>query len=312
MARRLPSLNSIRAFEAAARHLSFTKASEELCVTQGAISRHVAGLETELGTKLFERRHRTIELTPKGAVYYRAVHDVFGRLDDATKQLSAAPDALTLRIKLPPTIAIRWVVPRLAQFHALDRSIDVQITTSHNTVDFDREPVDVAIHSGRRPPPGVVARRLFGETLLPVCSPALLKGKRELERPADLARHVLLCSLHRPDDWPQWLAAARVTGLDGNSGLKFENSSLVYQAALDSLGVAMAQKLLVAEDLAAGRLVAPFSLEVPTKGAYFLVYPPQSPLPRKIILFENWILEQAMRATEAGGRANSRRNRRRS
>ena len=301
MARRLPPLNSIRAFEAAARHLSFTKASAELFVTQGAISRHIASLETELATRLFERRHRAVELTPKGAVYFRAVRDALDRLDDATKQVFAAPDALTLRIKLPPTFAIRWIVPRLARFHALDRSIDVQITTSHNTVDFNREEVDVAIHSGNEPPPGVAARRLFGETLLPVCSPALLATKRRLEKPADLAHHVLLCSLHRPDDWPRWLAAAKVRGLDGNSGLKLENSSLAYQAALDSLGVAMAQKRLVAEDLAVGRLVAPFSLEVATKGAYFLIYPPQTPPPRKIKLFESWILEEVARAAGAEG-----------
>ena len=297
MARRLPPLNSIRAFEAAARHLSFTKASAELFVTQGAISRHIASLETELETRLFERRHRAVELTPKGAVYFRAVRDALDRLDDATRQVFAAPDALTLRIKLPPTLAIRWVVPRLARFHALDRRIDVQITTSHNTVDFNREEVDVAIHSGREPPPGVVARRLFGETLMPVCSPALLATKRKLQKPADLASHVLLCSLHRPEDWPQYLAAARVHGLDGNSGLKFENSSLAYQAAIDSLGVALAQKLLISEDLALGRLVSPLKLEVETRGAYFLIYPPQTPQPRKVKLFEKWILEEAARAT---------------
>lgn len=296
MSRRLPPLNSIRAFEAAARHLSFTKASQELFVTQGAISRHIAALETELETRLFDRRHRAVELTAKGAVYYRAVRDAFDRIHDATRHIAAVPDARTLRIKLPPTIAIRWVVPRLARFHALDHTIDVQITTSHNTVDFNREEVDVAIHSGPEPPPGVVAKRLFGETILPVCNPGLVAGKRRLRKAADLAKHVLLCSLHRPEDWPLWLAAARVRGLDGNSGLKFENSGLVYQAALDSLGVAMAQRRFVADDLASGRLVAPFDLETSTRGAYFLIYPNQAPQPRKIKLFESWILAEAARA----------------
>jgi len=303
MTRRLPPLNAVRAFEAAARHLSFTKASRELFVTQGAVSRHVAALETELETRLFERRHRAVELTPKGAAYYRAVRDAFDRLHDATRQVAAVPDARTLRIKLPPTIAIRWVVPRLARFHALDSTIDVQITTSHSTVDFEREDVDVAIHSGPTPPTGVTAKRLFGETLLPVCNPALLAGKPALRKPADLARHVLLCSLHRPDDWPLWLAAAGVRGLDGNSGLKFENSSLVYQAALDSLGVAMAQKLLVAEDIASGRLAAPFSLEAATSGSYYLIYPHQTEPPRKLKLFETWIVAEAARTAEALARA---------
>ena len=171
----------------------------------------------------------------------------------------------------------------------------MQITTSHNTVDFNREEVDAAIDSGAEPPPGVVGRRLFGETLLPVRSRPCWRRSGNGQSSV-VARHVLLCSLHRPDDWPQWLASARLRGLDGNSGLKLENSSLAYQAALDSLGVAMAQKLLVAEDLAVGRLVAPFSLEVATKGAYFLIYPPQTPQPRKVKLFEKWILEEAARA----------------
>jgi LysR family transcriptional regulator, glycine cleavage system transcriptional activator len=156
--RRLPPLNAIRAFEATARHLSFTKAAQELCVTQGAISRHVAALETGLGTKLFERRHRAIELTPKGEIYFRALRDAFERIEDATEHVTGIVDTPTLRIKLPPTFAIRWIVPRLARLHAIDRSLDVQITTSHSPADFDREEIDVAIHSGEAPVPGTAER----------------------------------------------------------------------------------------------------------------------------------------------------------
>ncbi len=295
MPRRLPPLNALRAFEAAARHLSFTKASDELCVTQGAVSRHIAGLERELGTPLFLRRHRAVELTVKGSAFFHALRDAFDRIEDAAIKAQPLAHARTLRIKLPPTFAIRWVVPRLARLHALDRTIDVQITTSHAHVDFEREEVDVAIHSGREPPTGVIAKRLFGETLLPVCSPALLTGERVLRSPADLAGHVLLCSLHRPDDWPTWIAAAGVPGIDGNNGLKFENSSLAYQAAIDRLGVAMAQKVLVADDLAAGRLVAPFGLEVTADGGYFLSYPRRSAMPDAVRLFERWICDEAAR-----------------
>lgn len=289
-ARPYPALNALRAFEATARHLSFTKAANELNVTQGAVSRHVAGLERELGTKLFHRHFRAIELTAKGEAYFRALRDAFERIQNATSSVFGATDSPTLRIKLPPTIAIRWVVPRLARLHAADRNLDVQITTSHMPVDFDREEIDVAIHSGERPPPGVVAVRLIGEALTPVCSPALLRRGRPLKRPGDLARHTLLCSLHRPHDWPAWLAAAKVKGVDGNSGLKFENSSLAYQAALDSLGVAMAQTALVADDLKSGRLVAPFSLRVPTAWSYYLIYPARLRGIGKVRRFENWIL----------------------
>ena len=287
--RRHPPLNALRAFEAAARCRSFTLAARELGVTQAAVSHQVARLEQELGAKLFLRHHRAIELTARGERYFRLLRDAFERLETATRTIFGGEDGRTLRIKLPPTIAIRWVVPRLARLHALDRSLDVQITTSHMPTDFDRDEVDVAIHSGEHPPADVHAVRLMGETLTPVCSPALLKRARTLRRPADLARQTLLCSLHRPDDWPAWIAAARLSGVDGNSGLKFENSSLAYQAAIDRLGVAMAQTALVADDLAAGRLVAPFALRVPTKGAYFLIYPPRAGSSAKVRRFEEWI-----------------------
>lgn len=290
--RRLPPLNAIKAFEATARHLSFTKAARELCVTQGAVSRHVAALEEQLGAKLFTRHHRTIELTSKGEIYFRALRDAFDRIQDATEHVAGTADTPTLRLKLPPTFAIRWIVPRLARLHAIDRNFDVQITTSHSPVDFDREEIDVAIHSGDAPEPGAISTRLFGEVLTPVCSPALLRNGRALKDPADLKHHTLLCSLHRPNDWPMWIAAAGVSGVDGNSGLKFENSSLAYQAAIDQTGVAMAQTMLVAEDLASGRLVAPFDLQVPTSGAYFLVYPARSRNLEKVKRFEKWILDE--------------------
>lgn len=287
--RRLPPLNAIRAFEATARHLSFTKAAKELCVTQGAVSRHVAALERELSAKLFLRHHRAIELTEKGEIYFRALRDAFERIQDATDHVAGSADTPTLRIKLPPTFAIRWIVPRLARLHAANRGLDVQITTSHSPADFDREEIDIAIHSGDAPPPGTVSMRLFGETIMPVCSPALLRQGRALKHPSDLRRHTLLCSLHRPKDWPAWIAAAGVKGVDGNSGLKFENSSLAYQAAIDRLGVAMAQVALVADDLAVGRLVAPFKLQVPTSGAYFLIYPPRARGLDKVRRFEAWL-----------------------
>jgi len=296
--RHLPPLNAIRAFEATARHLSFTKAAKELCVTQGAVSRHVAALEARLGTKLFERRHRAIELTPKGEIYFRALRDAFERIEDATQHVTGILDTPTLRIKLPPTFAIRWIVPRLARLHAIDRTLDVQITTSHSPADFDREDIDIAIHSGEAAPPGTVSVRLFGEVLTPVCSPGLPNQGRTLREPGDLKAHTLLCSLHRPMDWPTWIAAAGIGGVDGNSGLKFENSSLTYQAAIDELGIAMAQTALVADDLATGRLIAPFRLQVPTSGAYFLVYPLRSRGLEKVRRFETWIREECAALVE--------------
>jgi LysR family glycine cleavage system transcriptional activator len=292
MSRHLPPLNPLRAFEVAARCGNFTRAAQEMCVTQGAVSRHVATLEGWLGVRLFERAHQGIALTPSGAAYYATVRAAFDQIDRGTRQLRQLPDDRRLRIKLPPTFAIRWLVPRLARFHALHPRIDVQITTSHEPVDFDRDELDAGIHSERKPPTGPGFRLLFGETLTPVCSPALLERGPPLETPADLANHVLLCSTNRPNDWPTWLAAAGVDSINGNNGLKFENAALAYQAAVDRLGVMVALLPFVRDDLASGRLVAPLGLRVPAEGSYYLAYAAESP-PQRVRDFEEWILSEA-------------------
>ncbi|MFZ2650134.1 MAG: transcriptional regulator GcvA [Burkholderiaceae bacterium] len=297
--RRLPPLNAIRAFEAVARNTSFTRAAHELSVTQGALSRHVGALESWLGAQLFRRTQRGVELTTKGAAYFRTLRGALDQIDHATHQLQHSPDENLLRLKLPPTFAIRWLVPRLARFHALHPGIDVQITTSHDSADFDREDVDACIHSDRAPPPGPGFRRLFGEVLLPVCSPGWLKRAPRLKDPADLANHVLLCSMHRPDDWPAWLTAAGVPQVDGNSGLKFENAALAYQAAIDELGVTIAQRALVHDDLRSNRLVAPIPLPVRTPGAYYLAYAPLRPRSARLAAFENWIVAEAQALGDA-------------
>jgi len=293
MARRLPPLTALRAFEAACRHASFTRAADELHVSQGAISRHVATLESWLKVRLFARHARGIELTPKGAVFFRAVRGALDQLEYGARQLQQKPDAQTLRVKVPPTFAIRWLVPRLARFHAFKPQIDVQITTSHQPVNFNREDVDVCIHSDPQPLADARCRRLFGERLLPVCSPALFERAPPLATPRDLAGHVLVCSLHRPRDWPTWLGAAGVVDVDGNNGIKVENSALAYQAAIDGLGVVIAQRSFVADDLRSRRLVAPFALEVPGDGAYWLGYPADRPGQEAVAAFETWILREA-------------------
>lgn len=296
MSRRLPPLNAVRAFEAAARNASFTRAAQELFVTQGAVSRHVAALERWLGAKLFTRTQRGIELTTKGNAYFRSLRGALDQIDHATKQLQRSPDENLLRLKLPPTFAIRWLVPRLARFHALHRGIAVQITTSHDPADFDREDVDAAIHSDFEPPSGPGFRKVLGEELLPVCSPGLLAKGARLKRPRDLARHVLMCSMNRPRDWPTWLNAAGAPDIDGNAGLKFENAALAYQAAVDRLGVTIAQRALVEDDLRTGRLVAPFALSVKTSGGYYLAFPPDRPKSARLVAFEEWVLAEAQAA----------------
>lgn len=299
MTRRLPPLNALRAFEAAARNGSLTRAAQELSVTQGAVSRHVSQLEDWLGLRLCARLRRGIEITPEGAAFAAVLATAFDQIETQVRRLQHRPQDNTLRIKLPPTFAIRWFVPRLARFHALHRQIDVQITTSHQTVDFDREDIDICIHSGPAPLAGVACRRLFGEILLPVCSPGLLRRTGAPAAPADLSQHVLLCSMHRPDDWPTWLEAAAVDTVDGNSGLKFENSALAYQAAIDELGIVMAQRAFVEEDLRTGRLVAPLALRAKTSSAYYLAYPGAKRGAPLVKAFEQWIVQEADAMEEA-------------
>lgn len=293
MARRLPPLNAMRAFEAASRNASFTQAAAELCITQGAVSRHISALEAWLGVKLFVRDRRGIGLTPNGMAYARTVRESLDQLEHATRQLQQQSDEKTLRLKVPPTFAIRWLVPRLAEFHALNRNLDVQITTSHQPADFSREDVDACIHSDTQPPTGARWRCLFHERIQPVCSPRLLAREPGLATPADLAHHVLVSSLRRPHDWPSWLAAAGAGNVDGNNGIRLENSALAYQAAIDGVGVVIAQHVFVDDEFRSGRLVAPFALQVPTEGAYYFGHPADRPKPERVAAFEAWIVREA-------------------
>ncbi|MDB5460719.1 MAG: hypothetical protein JWO72_2460 [Caulobacteraceae bacterium] len=300
MPRKLPPLNAVRAFEAAGRYLSFTGAAQELLVTQSAVSRHVAALEDWLGAKLFFRRQRGIELTPRGETYFRTLGAALDQIDQATRRVRDDAGEKVLRLKLPPTFAIRWLAPRLAGFRDLYPDIDIQITSSHQPANFDREDVDVFVHGESGAPVGEGYKRLFGEVLLPVCSPALIRRGPPLERPADLAGHVLLSSMHRPRDWPLWLAAAGIPTLEARGAITFDSAALAYQAAIDGLGVVMAQRALVEHDLDAGRLAAPFDRQVATQGAYYLASDPGPPKAARVAAFETWLLAQARKSEAAG------------
>ena len=298
MARKLPPLNAVRAFEAAGRSLSFTAAARELLVTQSAVSRHVAVLEDWLGTKLFFRRQRGIELTASGEAYFRALGSAFDQIDLATQRLRNNTSENLLRLKLPPTFAIRWLVPRLARFHALHPGVDVQIISSHQPADFDREDVDLFIRSEFGRPEREGYRKVFGEVLTPVCSPALLAQGPPLQSPADLAEHTLLSSIYRPRDWPLWLADAELPGLEAKGAISFDNAALAYQAAIDALGVVIAQRVLVEDDLISGRLVKPFARELPTQGGYYLAVHPQRLKAARVTAFVDWLLAEGAKSDD--------------
>lgn len=290
MKRSLPPLNGLRAFEAAARHMSFTDAAEELSVTQAAISHQVRGLEQRLGLKLFVRRNRSLLLSEAGQAYLPAVRSAFDQLNEATEKLLQKDRGGHLTVTTTSSFAVKWLVPRLGGFQRANPEIDVRVSTGTSLVDFSREDVDIGIRYGRGQWPNLTAERLVAEDVMPVCAPSLVKGPSGLRKPADLKRFTLLHIGNFPDDWQVWLTAADVKGVDATRGVSFDFALAAYQAAMDGLGVALGRNPLVEPDLKAGRLVVPFEFKRSSEFAYYLVYPPEAIRRRKIKAFRDWVV----------------------
>lgn len=300
MARRLPPLNALRAFEAAARHLSFTKAADELNVTQAAISHQIKGLEEWLGATLFQRGVRSLTLNEAGAAYLPSVKLAFDGLADATDRLFRRDDGGALTVSTMPSLAAKWLVLRLGRFQERRPDIDVRLQTSSALVDFARQDVDVAIRFGTGHWPGLRAERLMGEKIFPVCSPALLRADRPLNVPDDL-RHYPLLHDDYVINWRMWLDAAGAQGVDVSRGPVFNDSALMLQAAVAGRGVALARNVLAADDMAAGRLVRLFDVAAPGDWAYFVVAPSHYFQRAKVRAFRDWLFEEAA-ATGDGAR----------
>lgn len=290
MKRTLPPLNGLRAFEAAARHMSFTDAADELSVTQAAISHQVRGLEQRLGLKLFVRRNRSLLLSEAGQAYLPAVRSAFDQLNEATEKLLQKDRGGHLTVTTTSSFAVKWLVPRLGGFQRANPEIDVRVSTGTSLVDFSREDVDIGIRYGRGQWPNLTAERLVAEDVMPVCAPSLVKGPNGLRKPADLKRFTLLHIGNFPDDWQVWLTAAGVKGVDATRGVSFDFALAAYQAAMDGLGVALGRNPLVEPDLKAGRLVVPFEFKRSSEFAYYLVYPPEAIRRRKIKAFRDWVV----------------------
>ncbi|WP_431857807.1 transcriptional regulator GcvA [Azospirillum sp.] len=289
---RLPPLNAVRAFEAAARLMSIRKAAAELFVTAGAVSRQVKVLEEFLGTELFTRGHRAVALTPAGERYFAEVSRHLAGLRNATIHLKEDKGRPTLKLRAYTTFAMRWLIPRLASFHGLYPDIDVQLSASLDAVDFDREDVDAAVRLGSGNWQGQQADRLMQNLLVPVCSPRFA-AERGLNQPDDLAGILLLHSLARPDDWARWLSAAGAKDVNAYAGIKYESSAMSYQAAAEGHGVAIAQKALVADDLKQGRLCQPFAVELDmAEFTYYFVFPIGRERTRELEAFRQWLKTQ--------------------
>ena len=292
MLRRLPSLNALKAFEAAARHESFTKAADELSVTQGAVSHQVKALEAELGLRLFNRERQRLVITDAGRSYLEVIRDAFDRIAVGTNRVLQTQTSGVLAVTSSPNFATKWLVHRLGSFIEAHPEIDLRVSGSQKHVDFAREDIDLAIRHGDGQWPGMSVTRLCVEELFPVCSPKFMRGRSALRSPADLKRHTLL-HVNDRRDWGQWLEAADVTTTGIERGPIFNQAHMAIDAAIEGQGIALTRTALAAWDLFAGRLVRPFPLALKAPYAYWIVCPKTTADLPKISVFREWLLAEA-------------------
>jgi len=302
MDRRLPSMKALRAFESAARHLSFTKAADELNVTQAAISHRVKTLEECLSVQLFRRFNRKLELTDAGRNYLPSLRHALDIVGAAGDRVSSQEAAASLRVSVVISFATKWLLPRLQEFKALHPEIDVLVTADDTLVNFGRDAFDVSIRFGRGRYPGLRADPFMKDRIIPVCSPALLEGPHPLRKPADLKHHTLLHDLASFGDdlldWSYWLEAAGVTGVDPNLGPGFNLWGMLIDAAIAGQGVALARFAIAEGDIDAGRLIQPFGPSLPSEYAYWIVSLPEVAARPNVRKFREWLTAEATKSHE--------------
>jgi len=305
MARALPPLNALKAFESADRHLSFTKAAAELNVTPAAVSHQVKALEDRLGVSLFHRLTRALRLTDAGRAALPTLGQGFDRLAEAVEQMRAHCESGVLTISVSPSFGALWLVPRLERFRGRHPDIEIRIDGTDRRVDVARGEADVALRYGPGGYERVRVDRLFGQVNTPVCSPDLMTGAHPLRRPGDLRHHTLLHIDWKDAEasWRMWLLAAGLDDIDPTCGPRFSMESMAVQAALDGHGVALIGDMLVADDLAAGRLVRPFDpgLSTPLTFSYYLLSAKSSAGLPKVEAFREWLLEEARASRPEAG-----------
>jgi LysR family glycine cleavage system transcriptional activator len=300
MVRPIPGTGSLRVFEAAGRHLNFTRAAEELHVTPAAVSHQIKEFEDQLDIRLLERTSRSMRLTSAGEILHVAVTEALAGLSRAVGQMQRRRDSAALKVTASTSIAARWLVPRLDDFMKEMPGVDVRLDVSDRVREFGRDEIDVAIRFGNGNYPGHRADRLFDNTIFPVCSPALLRTKKPLLHPRDLLQHRLIhVDWSAPGvmwpNWRMWMLAAGVTDYQEAAGLRLDNSGLALQAAIDGQGVALGDSSLVSDDLAAGRLVQPFAVTIkgPPQFAYYVISPVETQNDPLVRSFRDWILDEA-------------------
>jgi len=295
---RLPPLKSLQAFEAAGRHLSFTEAARELNVTPGAISQQIRLLEEFLEVTLFKRMNRSILLTDAGQMFLPSISSGFEYFNEAVNTVRLKRSDGPLTITSAPSFVSKWLIPRLASFKALHPHIDVRIDTSDRLVDFKHEDIDVGIRFGNGEYPELDTVFLFSFDLIPVCSPELMHRDGGLKQVSDLKNHTLLHSNYDEldpgfPDWAMWLKVVEADAVDAGHGIYFNQSDLLFQAALEGQGVALLANVMAEPEIAAGRLMQPFSTRLPVKLNYHLVTSPQKAHIAKVVAFREWVLAES-------------------
>lgn len=295
MANPLPPLNALRAFETIARHLSFSRAAAELHVTPAALSHQIRGLEEHLGTALFHRRTRAIELTEAGRLLYPGLHAGFESVREAVARLGRTRTDRVLVISATPGLTAKWLVPRLWRFLGAHPGIDARISASLGLADFVTDDVDVAIRLSNGVHPDLHVERLFDDAVLPVCSPRLVEaGLRQI---GDLGRFTLIhydvaLSAHTPPLWPDWLRVAGASDVDPNRGLRFNVVDHALDAAVAGAGVSLSFKLIASDDVHSGRLVIPFGPELPLQYGYHFVCPKEHETRPTVRAFRDWLVAE--------------------
>jgi LysR family glycine cleavage system transcriptional activator len=287
----LPPLSALRAFEAAARHLSMTLAARELHVTPGAISLQVRDLEAALGIRLFERRPRSLALTPEGADYFATLRTAFRLVREATATLTARTRGSILTITCTSGFATQWLVPRLGRFENAHPGIDLRISASHRVMDFQRDGIDLAIRHGLGGYEGLVSERVLDDELVPVCLPDVAASLGPSPSPDRLSGLTLIHDVYRRD-WQLWLEAAGATKVDASVGPVFMDGTGAYHAMKAGLGIALMRRSFVEKELADGTLVAPFPKGLASRLAYHLVYPPAALERPAAAAFRDWLLSE--------------------
>jgi DNA-binding transcriptional LysR family regulator len=299
MRRKIPGTELLISFETAARHQSFTRAAAELSLTQSAVCRQIAALEALLGVPLFNRIKKRVSLTDAGQLYARQVRINLDRLERDTLSIMAHQGAGgVLELAVIPTFATRWLIPRLGEFNRLHPEITLNLTTRAEPFMFTDTPFDAAIHFGDPIWPGAQAEYLFGEEMVPVCSPKLLQGEGKLS-PRDLGEFTLLHQSARPDAWRQWFALAQVGDFNAMRGPRYELFSMLVEAARASLGIALVPRFFAVNELASGELVSPCPLAMNSDRAYYLVFPEGKANSAALQTFRQWLLEQAQNFRES-------------